>query len=126
MSTFVLIHGSWHAAWCWHKIAPRLEVAGHKVLVPDLPAHGRNPRWSRGLVTLRAMTRSVTTVLDALPEPAIVVAHSRGGIVASSVAEARPTRIAGLVYLAAFLLRDRERAVDWFRSDDDSLIPAPR
>ena len=122
MATFVLIHGSWHAAWCWHKVASRLAAAGHAVHVPDLPAHGRNKRWFPGLVTLGAMARSVTRILDRLDEPAIVVAHSRGGIVASTVAERRPARVRGVVYLAAFLLRDGERVVDRFRADRDSLI----
>ena len=44
MSTYVLIHGSWHGAWCWYKITPRLEAAGHKVVVPDMPSHGRDWR----------------------------------------------------------------------------------
>ena len=37
MSTYVLVHGSWHAAWCWYKITARLQAAGHKAIVPDLP-----------------------------------------------------------------------------------------
>jgi len=123
MATFVLIHGSWHAAWCWYKVASRLAAAGHAVHVPDLPAHGGNRRRIPGLVTLGAMTRTVTHILDGLDEPAIVVAHSRGGIVASSVAERRPAKVRGLVYLAAFLLRDGERVVDRFRADRDSMIP---
>jgi pimeloyl-ACP methyl ester carboxylesterase len=123
MATFVLIHGSWHGAWCWYKVAAGLEAAGHRVIVPDLPAHGRAWRWARGRVTLRTMTRTVCDVLDGLDEPAVVVAHSRGGIVASQAAERRPDRVRALVYLAAYLLRDGERVVDWFRADGDSLIP---
>jgi hypothetical protein len=23
MSMYVLVHGSWHAAWCWYKVVPR-------------------------------------------------------------------------------------------------------
>src|SRR3989442_441498 len=95
MATFILVHGSWRRAW----------------------------RFPRGRITLAAMTRTVTRILDSLDEPAILVAHSRGGIVASQAAERRPTRIRALVYLAAYLLRDGERVVDWFRADHDSLIP---
>lgn len=89
--------------------------------VPDLPAHGRAWRALRGLVTLRSM---VSAVRAELPEgdPAIVVAHSRGGIVASALAEAEPERVRASVYLAAFMLRSGERVVDHFRSDKASLV----
>lgn len=40
MSTYVLVHGSWHGAWCWYKVVARLEQAGHRVIAPDLPSLG--------------------------------------------------------------------------------------
>src|SRR5882757_3365811 len=40
MSTFLLVHGAWHGAWCWYKSIPVLQRAGHKVLAPDLPSLG--------------------------------------------------------------------------------------
>jgi pimeloyl-ACP methyl ester carboxylesterase len=119
----ILLHGSWHGAWCWHKVVPHLQGAGHSVHVPDLLAHGRDWRFARGRITLRQMARQVCELLDSLPEPALVVAHSRGGIVASSVAEMRPRKVNGLAYLAAYMLRDGERVADFFRMDKDSLIP---
>jgi pimeloyl-ACP methyl ester carboxylesterase len=88
----VLLHGSWHGAWCWFKVAPRLREAGHRVHAPDLPAHGRDWRIARGRITLDTMARSVTGLIDRLPGPALLVAHSRGGIVASTVAQMRPQR----------------------------------
>jgi pimeloyl-ACP methyl ester carboxylesterase len=42
MSTFVLVHGAWHGAWCWYKVVPRLRQAGHEVIAPDLPSLGRD------------------------------------------------------------------------------------
>src|SRR4051812_2786005 len=64
MATFVLVHGSWHGAWCWYKVTAALEAAGHRVIVPDLPAHGRDWRVARGRITLAAMTRSIVRILD--------------------------------------------------------------
>lgn len=119
----ILLHGSWHGAWCWHKVIPFLQDAGHQVHVPDLLAHGRDWRFARGRITLQQMARQVCALLDSLSEPALVVAHSRGGIVASSVAEMRPQKVRGLVYLAAYMLRNGERVADFFRMDKDSLIP---
>ena len=118
----VLLHGSWHGAWCWHKVVPHLRSQGHRVQVPDLPAHGRHWRVARGRTTLAAMASHVCGVLDSLDEPALLVAHSRGGIVASTVAEMRANKLHGVVYLAAYMLRHGERVADFFRADRDSLV----
>lgn len=118
----VLLHGSWHGAWCWHKVIPHLQSHGHHVHVPDLPAHGRHWRFARGRTTLASMAAHVCETLDALDEPALLVAHSRGGIVASTVAELRPNKLAGVAYLAAYMLRNGERVADFFRKDKESLV----
>ena len=122
MSSFVLVHGSWHAAWCWHKIIPRLERAGHDVVAVDLPGHGRQPR-DPGQVTLAHYVDCIVAALDALPEPAVLVGHSRGGLAITQAAEARPDRVAALVYLAAYLVPDGETVLDLARGDRDSLVP---
>jgi pimeloyl-ACP methyl ester carboxylesterase len=64
----------------------------------------------------------VCNVLDALPEPAILVGHSRGGIVISQVAERCPDRVKSLVYLAAFLIPSGEAMLPTALSDTESLI----
>ena len=118
----ILLHGSWHGAWCWHKVAPLLRAQGHHVCVPDLPAHGRHWRIARGRTTLAAMAEPVCKLLDTLAEPALLVAHSRGGIVASTLAEMRPRKLHGVAYLAAYMLRNGERVADVFRHDVESLV----
>ena len=120
----ILLHGSWHGAWCWHKVVPHLQAAGHRVHVPDLPAHGRNWRFARGRTQLATMASHVCAILDGLGTPALLVAHSRGGIVASTVAEMRPHALHATAYLAAYLLRDNERVADYFRKDKNSLVRA--
>jgi len=45
LSTFVLIHGGWHGAWCWDRVVPLLEQAGHEVVRFDLPGHGED--WTQ-------------------------------------------------------------------------------
>jgi pimeloyl-ACP methyl ester carboxylesterase len=37
MATFALVHGSWLGAWCWERLSPRLQEAGHDVVAMDLP-----------------------------------------------------------------------------------------
>jgi pimeloyl-ACP methyl ester carboxylesterase len=121
MATFVLIHGSWHAGWCWHKIVTRLEAKGHTVLAPDLPAHGRN--WGvHGEIGLKDYVNAVCADIDRASEPVVLVAHSRGGIVASQASEARPDKIAACVYLAAYLIPNGERVLEYAMTDKGSLI----
>ncbi len=121
MSTYVLIHGSWHGAWRWYKVVPRLEQAGHTALAIDLPGHGRD--WTPPQdVSMQTYVDRVCGVLDTLPEPAILVGHSRGGIVISQAAESRPEKIKALVYLAAFLIPNGEAMLPTALSDTESLI----
>ena len=121
MSTYVLIHGSWHGAWCWYKIIPLLQQAGHKAIALDLPGHGRDWTAPRE-ISLQRYVESVCNVLDAQAESVILVGHSRGGIVISQTAEHRSDKIRTLVYLAAFLIPNGETLMTTAHSDPDSLI----
>jgi hypothetical protein len=40
MATFVLVHGEFHARWCWRKVIPLLRAAGHDVYTPTLTGLG--------------------------------------------------------------------------------------
>lgn len=119
--TFVFIHGSWHGAWCWYKVLPLLERRGHRGIAIDLPGHGRLWQSPEG-VTLQDYVGAVTGVLDQQPEPVVLVGHSRGGIVVSQVAEARPSKVARSVYLAAFLIENGATMLDSAMTDRESLI----
>ena len=121
MSTFVLVHGAWHGAWCWYKVVPRLRQAGHEVIAPDLPSLGRD-RTPVAEISLDRWADSICKVVEAAVEPVILVGHSRGGIVISAVAERVPKRIAMLVYLTAFLLRDGETLLEVAQAADSSLV----
>ena len=121
MSSFVLVHGSWHGAWCWYKVAPRLRALGHEVIVPELPSHGRD-RTPPQEVAIEDYVDCVASAIDCAREPVVLVGHSRGGLAISQAAEARAERVRTLVYLAAYLLRDGETVLDWAPSDTGSLV----
>lgn len=111
MTRFVLVHGAFHGGWCWEEVADRLRAAGHRVDAPDLPgAPGEGTPHED--VTFEAAVRTVTDLLDADPEPAVLVGHSNGGMVVTQAAAERPELVSRLVYLAAFRPVDGESLLD--------------
>jgi pimeloyl-ACP methyl ester carboxylesterase len=122
MSTFLLIHGAWHGGWCWYKVVPRLEKLGHRVIAPDLPSLGRD-KTPPNRVSLSLWRDFIARIVDAQPEPVILVGHSRGGIVISEVGEHRPDKIRTLVYLTAFLPREGESLFDLAAQAIGSEVP---
>ena len=121
MSTFVLIHGAWHGAWCWDKVARLLTQHGHKVHAPDLPGHG-NDTTPVAQVTLEAYAERVLDVIDQCSEPVVLAGHSMGGIVISQAAERRPDSIRALVYVCAFLLQDGQPLLQMAEPDREALV----
>ncbi len=102
---YVLVHGSWHGAWCWNKVSPLLEAQGHRVTAIDLPGRYAAPEV---LAQLKPddYVNAVTRVLDAAGGPVVLVGHSLGGGTISLAAQARPEKVRTLVYLTAFLVPD--------------------
>jgi pimeloyl-ACP methyl ester carboxylesterase len=119
--TFVLVHGAWHGAWCWHKVVPLLGAQGHQVIAPDLPAMGSDTT-DPATITLEGWARFVADLIRRQPEPVVLVGHSRAGIVISQAAELIPARISRLVYLCAFLLPAGHNLAEAARADADSLV----
>jgi pimeloyl-ACP methyl ester carboxylesterase len=120
MKRFLLIHGSWHGAWCWHKVAPRLKAKGHIVSAPDLPGRIQNPAKPI-FVSLKRMAKSMSGLLPEGQRTTIVV-HSRYGILASTLAEAFPERIDRVIYLASYMLPSGKRAAEYFTWDEGSYL----
>lgn len=70
-------------------------------------------------LSLAAWAQAVAEVVEGNAEPAILVGHSRGGIVISQTAELVPDRIDLSVYLTAILMKNGESGLDSSR-----LVPA--
>jgi pimeloyl-ACP methyl ester carboxylesterase len=121
MATYVLVHGSWHGGWCWHRVVAGLQRAGHRVLAPDLLSMGRDftPYAS---VTLERWTEQIAALVRTAEQPVVLVGHSRAGIVISEVAERVPERIGVLVYVTAFLLENGQTLQEIASQDSQSLV----
>jgi pimeloyl-ACP methyl ester carboxylesterase len=121
MATYVLVHGAWHGGWCWHRVVAHLERAGHRVLAPDLAGLGRD-RTAIETVSLASWADALHGLIDALPEPVVLVGHSRGGILLSELAERCPDRIRVLVYVTAYLLEDGQSLLDFHDPNGESPV----
>jgi pimeloyl-ACP methyl ester carboxylesterase len=96
----VLVHGLGGTIENWRAVAPAL-AARHRVVVPDLPGHGRS--------ALLPEARDVDALADAMlavaraewADPAVWIGHSLGGLVALRAAASCPAAVRGLVLAAA-------------------------
>lgn len=122
MATFLLVHGAWHGAWCWERVVPALESAGHRAIAIDLPGHGDDPT-PPGEVTLARYAQATRAAARTASEPVIGVGHSMGGVIITQAAHDEPTLFAALVYLAAFPPLDGESLSSIAARDAGSLIP---
>jgi pimeloyl-ACP methyl ester carboxylesterase len=114
MARMVLVHGAYGGAWCWEPVTGPLEAAGHTVETLDLPGAGDDETPVEG-VTLEACAERVREVLESRPEPAVLVAHSMGGVIATQAASGSPDRVAALVFVCAFMPSNGQSLIDLTR-----------
>ena len=122
VSTFVLIHGGWHAAWCWLKVVPLLEKHGHRVVAPDLAGHGSDSTPVSAKPYEIYVSR-VCALLEDLEDRAILVGHSSGGMIITEASSQLGRPVKALVYLSAFLLPRGKTPRDAMTMDTESLLP---
>jgi pimeloyl-ACP methyl ester carboxylesterase len=91
-----LVHGFGGAASNWTLVAPRL-ARRCRVLVPELPGHGGSSPLPAQVETLDPYADRLVAVLD---DPAVLVGHSLGAVVALRAAARHPDAVRGLVLTA--------------------------
>ena len=90
-------------------------------MAPDLPGHGTD-ETPLGEVSLQTYVDRVCQILDAQSEQVILVGHSTGGAVITQAAENRPDKVDMLIYLTAYLLRNREFIFHYVEMDTNALV----
>jgi pimeloyl-ACP methyl ester carboxylesterase len=104
----VLIHGLGGGAANWMGLARGL-ARRRRVLVPDLPGHGRSePAAAAPTVAAYADRLALLLELEGML-PATLVGHSFGGSVALRLAVRRPEAVAGIVLAGAAGITTRRR-----------------
>lgn len=97
---FVLVHGGFHAAWCWGRTIEELRRRGHDAVAVDLPGHGARLDEDSTLQNRRQ------AIVEVLRPGDVLVGHSGGGFDATLAADAAPGLVGHIVYLAAALPRE--------------------
>ena len=97
----ILIPGFWLDASSWDEVAPVLQQAGHRTHALTLPGM-ESKDADRSGITLRDHINAVVSVIDSF-DPAngkvVLVGHSGGGAIAHAAADARPGRVARVIYV---------------------------
>jgi len=118
----ILIPGFWLDGSSWSAQVPPLEAAGHRVHTPTLPglAPGDSPD-----VGLQDQIDAVLALIDQAEGPVLLAGHSGGGNVAWGAADARPDRVAHVVFVDSFPPPDGMCVNDELPVVD-GMIPFPR
>lgn len=113
MATYVLVHGGWHGAWCWKKVIPLFQQAGHRLVTPTLTGLGEKAHLLTPEVGLSTHIQDVVQSIEENQlNEVILLGHSYSGMVITGVVDRIPEQIGHLVYLDAALPRDGESMAD--------------
>jgi len=119
MSTFVLVHGSWHDGSAWKAVIQHLEAKGHQAFAPTIAGHGKGVNKT---VNHAQCTQSIVDyIVDKDLTDIVLLGHSFGGTVIAKVAEAISDRIRRLIFFAAPVLNDGESFRDILPPDFQAL-----
>lgn len=121
---YVLVHGAWQAPYVWDAVKTNLINAGNNVTVVELPGHGSDNTVPSTL-TLNMYRDKVADAVSKMNGKVILVGHSLGGMIISSVAEQIPAKIDKLVYIAAYLPASGQSLLDLANTDAGSSLGTP-
>jgi pimeloyl-ACP methyl ester carboxylesterase len=121
----ILIPGLWLDGASWDEVVPALESAGlraHPLTLPGMESKDAD----RSGITLRDHVEAVVKTIDSVdPDaPLALVGHSGGGAIAHAAADARPDRIARLIYVDTWPLGDGGCVNDEYPAENGE-VPLP-
>lgn len=91
----ILIPGLWLDASSWDDVTPTLSTAGHRVHPMTMPGWGE----AAPEVGIADWVDAVVALIDDLEGPVVLVGHSGGGNVVWGAADARPDRVARVIFV---------------------------
>jgi pimeloyl-ACP methyl ester carboxylesterase len=135
-TTYVLVPGMCHGAWCFDALSDSLRSVGHRVLTVTLTGVAERSHLMPGAVNLDTHIADVVAAVENSADAGdqlVLVGHSYGGMVITGVADRIPRRVDSLVFVDAVvpldgeacwdLVNDEERA--WYVDVDDTGFGVP-
>jgi pimeloyl-ACP methyl ester carboxylesterase len=111
--TVVLVHGGWDNSTGWNAVVEALQERGYPVIVPANP-----------LRDLASDAEYVSSILDTIEGPVVLVGHSYGGAVITNAANGHDD-VKALVYIAGFAPDEGESLVELVTMNPGSEIGPP-
>jgi pimeloyl-ACP methyl ester carboxylesterase len=97
----LLVPGLWLDASSWDAVVPALRAAGHEPVPLTMPGVGTGDGGVADL-GIADWVAAVVEEIDRREAPVVLVGHSGGGNVVYGAADARPDRVAHVVFLDTF------------------------
>lgn len=111
--TFVLVHGAWHGAWCWERVAQRLRQQGHRVYAITLTGLADRSHLMSESITLDTHIADIVNLFKWEDiDQAVLVAHSYGGWPVSGALEQIHGSVSSVIYLDSFVPQDGQSGAD--------------
>ncbi len=109
----LLVHGAWSGAWSWRDAARLLRKEGYDVYAPTLTGLAERSHVPPERVTLDTHIQDVAGLMryEDLSN-VLIVGHSYGGMVVTGAADREIDRIAGMIYIDAFLPQSNQSLWD--------------
>ncbi|MBN9196443.1 MAG: alpha/beta fold hydrolase, partial [Microbacterium sp.] len=101
----LLVPGLWLDASSWDAVLPALQKAGHRPRALTMPGVGE-PASASGDIGMADWVDAVVAEIDGIEGPVALVGHSGAGNVVYGAADARPDRVAHIVYVDTWPLPD--------------------
>jgi|SRR5215207_493373 len=108
--TIVLVHGGWDNSTGWNAVVAKLQERGFDIIAPANP-----------LRDLASDSAYISSVLDTIDGPIVLVGHSYGGAVITNAAVGHGN-VKALVYIAAFAPDEGESLFQLVTMNPGSLI----
>lgn len=114
MTTFALVHGAWHGAWCWECLIPELDRFGHRSIAVDLPCDD-------AAATFETYADIIAEAITGEPEDIVVVGHSLAGLTIPLIPSRRP--VGRMVFLCALIASPGLSFVQQLEAEPEIVLP---